>query len=59
MAIKVQANTGSLYEIMVDPSIARASRKPAFRAGWAEAPAPIALVIGGKADVARTCQYVR
>ena len=61
MAIKVQANTGSLYEIMVDPehSSRFAEANAAFRAGWAEAPAPIALVIGGKADVARTCQYVR
>ena len=34
MAIKVQANTGSLYEIMVDPEQqARASRKPLQRSG--------------------------
>ena len=38
MAIKVQANTGSLYEIVVDPehSSRFAEAIAAFRAAWAE-----------------------
>lgn len=40
MAIKVQANTGSVYEIMVDPkSVARfVEAIEVVRAGWTELP---------------------